>query len=41
MRLTHLQDIQDSGCKGDFEQETLGLPDQNVWPFFSRAGQQI
>jgi hypothetical protein len=26
-----------SGKKGDFEQETLGLPDLDSWPFFSRA----
>jgi hypothetical protein len=28
--------IRDSDCKGDFEQETLGLPDLDTWPFFTR-----
>jgi hypothetical protein len=28
--------MKDSGCKGDFEQETIGLPDLESWPFFSR-----
>lgn len=25
------------GCKGDFEQESLGKPDLPIWPFYSRA----
>jgi hypothetical protein len=39
-----LEDVRDAleatrtlGCKGDFEQETLGLPDLVTWPFYSRA----
>lgn len=28
--------MEDSGCKGDFEQETIGLPDLESWPFFRR-----
>jgi hypothetical protein len=30
-----LRAIKDSGCKGDFEQETIGLPDLTSWPFYS------
>lgn len=29
--------ISTSGRKGDYEQETLGTPDLDRWPFFSRA----
>lgn len=28
--------MRSSGCKGDFEQETIGLPDMVSWPFFSQ-----
>jgi hypothetical protein len=27
--------IQNSGAKGDYEQESLGPPDLREWPFFS------
>jgi hypothetical protein len=33
----HIEEIKNSGCKGDFEQEGLGLPDLKSWPFFSQA----
>jgi hypothetical protein len=29
-----IHEIHKSGCKGDFEQETIGLPDIESWPFF-------
>jgi hypothetical protein len=32
-----LSAMKTSGLKGDFEQETLGLPDLERWPFFRRA----
>jgi hypothetical protein len=32
-----LELMRNSGSKGDFEQETLGLPDLESWPFYSRA----
>ena len=31
-----IQLMEDSGCKGDFEQETIGPPDLEAWPFFNR-----
>ena len=33
----HIRAISESACKGDFEQETIGLPDLGSWPFFSSA----
>lgn len=32
-----LQAMLDSGTKGDFEQETLGVPDLSEWPFYRLA----
>lgn len=32
-----LQSMKDSECKGNFEQETIGLPDLESWPFFSSS----
>lgn len=31
-----IEAMRETGCKGDFEQETIGLPDLAAWPFFSR-----
>lgn len=33
-----LEAMKNSGSKGDFEQETIGLPDLESWPFYSVAG---
>lgn len=33
--LATLTAMADSGCKGDFEQETIGLPHLDTWPFFN------
>jgi hypothetical protein len=35
--VSHLEEMKRSGCKGDFEQETIGLPDLGTWPFFSAS----
>ncbi len=33
--IVEITSMKESGCKGDFEQETIGLPDLESWPFFS------
>jgi hypothetical protein len=33
----NLVTTRDTGCKGDFEQETLGLPEIQTWPFYQLA----
>jgi hypothetical protein len=32
-----IEAMRDEGCKGDFEQETIGLPNLESWPFFNSA----
>lgn len=32
-----IEAMKETGCKGDFEQETIGLPDIAAWPFFNRV----
>lgn len=35
--VSQLEAMKRSGCKGDFEQETIGMPDLETWPFFSAS----